>query len=159
MIFGSQKTVDQYSGNPGVQVHGPGFSKIFLGDDCVDNWEQYIDMMVESVYINGGRSCINCSNIYASRHTKEIAAALAERLGPIEALPPEDPNAGLAAFSTEVVGAAVMNMVQQDLKADGVTDCTAEYGDRLVEKERCAYIRPIVAHAANPECELSLIHI
>ena len=155
MIFGSQKTVDQYSGNPGVQVHGPGFSKIFLGDDCVDNWEQYIDMMVESVYINGGRSCINCSNIYASRHTKEIAAALAERLGPIEALPPEDPNAGLAAFTTEGVGAAIMNMVQQDLNADGVTDCTADYGDRLVEKERCAYIRPIVAHAANPECEIA----
>ena len=155
MIFGSQKTVDQYSGNPGVQVHGPGFSKIFLGDDCVDNWEQYIDMMVESVYINGGRSCINCSNIFASRHTKEIAAALAERLGPIEALPPEDPNAGLAAFTTEGVGPAVMNMVQQDLKADGVTDCTAQYGDRLVEKERCSYIRPIVAHAANPECEIA----
>jgi len=155
MIFGSQKTVDQYSGNPGVQVHGPGFSKIFLGDDCVDNWEQYIDMMVESVYINGGRSCINCSNIYASRHTKEIAAALAERLGPIEALPPEDPNAGLAAFTTEGVGPAIMNMVQQDMKADGVTDCTAQYGDRLVEKERCSYIRPIVAHAANPECEIA----
>ena len=70
-------------------------------------------------------------------------------------MPPEDPNAGLAAFTTEGVGAAVMNMVQQDLKADSVTDCTAEYGDRLVEKERCAYIRPIVAHAANPECEIA----
>ena len=76
MIFGSQKTIDQYSGNPKVQVHGPGFSKIFLGDDCVDDWEQYLDLMVESVYINGGRSCINCSGIWASRHTKEIAAAI-----------------------------------------------------------------------------------
>lgn len=155
MIFGSQKTVDQYAGNPGVQVHGPGFSKIFLGDDCVDNWEQYIDMMVESVYINGGRSCINCSNVYASRHTKEIAQALAERLGPIDALPPEDPNAGLAAFTTEGVGKAIAAMVAEDLKAEGVTDFTASYGDRLVEKERCSYIRPIVAHAANPECEIA----
>ncbi|MEL7497592.1 MAG: aldehyde dehydrogenase family protein [Planctomycetota bacterium] len=155
MIFGSQKTVDQYAGNPGVQVHGPGFSKIFLGDDCVDDWEQYIDMMVESVYINGGRSCINCSNIYASRHTMEIAQALAERLGPVDALPPEDPNAGLAAFTTEGVGKAVAAMVQQDLDEDGVTDCTAAYGDRLVEQERCSYIRPIVAHAANPECGIA----
>lgn len=154
MIFGSQKTVDQYSGNSGVQVHGPGFSKIFLGDDCVDNWEEYLDMMVESVYINGGRSCINCSNVFASRHTKEIAQALAERLGPIDALPPEDPNSGLAAFTTEGVGKAVHAMVAQDLKADGVTDCTADYGDRLVEKERCSYVRPIVAHAENPECEI-----
>lgn len=155
MIFGSQKTVDQYAGNPGVQVHGPGFSKIFLGDDCVDDWEQYIDMMVESVYINGGRSCINCSAIYASRHTKEIAQAIAEKIGPIEALPPDDPNAGLAAFTTEGVGKAIVNMVQQDLDEAGVTDCTQEFGDRLVEQERCSYIRPIVAHAQSPECAIA----
>jgi len=154
MIFGSQKTIDQYAGNPKVQVHGPGFSKIFLGDDCVDDWENHLDLMVESVYINGGRSCINCSAIFAPRHTKEIAAAIAERLGPIDALPPEDPSAGLAAFTTEGVGKSIMQMVQQDLDADGVTDCTAEYGDRLVEKERCAYLRPVVAHATSPQCEI-----
>ena len=28
-------------GNPRVQVHGPGFSKILLGDDVVDEWEQH----------------------------------------------------------------------------------------------------------------------
>jgi acyl-CoA reductase-like NAD-dependent aldehyde dehydrogenase len=155
MIFGSQKTIDQYSGNPKVQVHGPGFSKIFLGDDCVDDWEKYLDLMVESVYINGGRSCINCSGIFASRHTKEIAAAIAERIGPIEALPPEHPDSGLAAFTTEGVGKAIMGMVEQDLKADGVTDMTAPYGDRLVERERCSYIRPIVAHADSPERDIA----
>ncbi|MEM9941551.1 MAG: aldehyde dehydrogenase family protein [Planctomycetota bacterium] len=155
MIFGSQKTVDQYAGNPGVQVHGPGFSKIFLGDDCVDDWEKYLDIMVESVYINGGRSCINCSNIFASRHTMEIAEAIAEKIGPVEALPPDNPEAGLAAFTTPGVGPAILNMVQQDLKAPGVTDCTAKFGDRLVEQERCSYIRPIVAHAESPECEIA----
>ncbi len=155
MIFGSQKTIDQYAGNPKVQVHGPGFSKIFLGDDCVDNWEQYLDIMVESVYVNGGRSCINCSAIYASRHTREIAAAIASRLGPVEVLPPEHPESGLAAFTTEGLGQAVYQMVQQDLKAEGVTDCTAQYGSRLVEQERCSYLRPIVAHAANSNCEIA----
>ena len=155
MIFGSQKTIDQYSGNPKVQVHGPGFSKIFLGDDCVDDWEKYLDMMVESVYINGGRSCINCSGIFASRHTKEIAEALAERLGPVEALPPEHPEAGLAAFTTDGVGKAVLAMVEEDMKAPGVTNCTEKYGDRLVEQERCSYVRPVVAHAANPECAIA----
>ena len=155
MIFGSQKTVDQFSGNPRVQVHGPGFSKIFLGDDCVDNWEQYIDMMVESVYINGGRSCINCSAIYASRHTMEIAQAIAEKIGPIEALGPEDENAGLAAFTAAGMGEAVWNMVKADLKEDGVTDCTEKYGDRLVEKERCSYLRPVVAHAESPQCAIA----
>jgi hypothetical protein len=51
MIFGGTQTVEQYKGNPRVQAHGPGFSKILLGDDIVDNWPQYLDLMVESIYI------------------------------------------------------------------------------------------------------------
>ena len=38
MIFGGTATVERYKGNPRVQAHGPGFSKIMLGDDEVDNW-------------------------------------------------------------------------------------------------------------------------
>src|SRR5215470_7959797 len=93
MIFGGTATVERYKGDPRVQVHGPGFSKILLGDDVVDDWEKYLDVMVDSVWLNSGRGCINCSGIWASRHTREIAQALAERLGPIEAKPPEDPKA------------------------------------------------------------------
>ena len=48
--------------------------------------------MVESVFINSGRSCINTSGIWASRHTKEIAEALAARLAKVEALPPDRPQ-------------------------------------------------------------------
>jgi acyl-CoA reductase-like NAD-dependent aldehyde dehydrogenase len=155
MIFGSQKTIDQYAGNPKVQVHGPGFSKIFIGDDCVDRWEEFLDVMVESVYSNAGRSCINCSAIYASRHTQAIADALAKRLGPVAPLPPEHPDAGLAAFTIEGMGQAVWQMVKEDLQAQGVTDCTAPYGDRLVEHARCSYLRPVVAHAESPECEVA----
>jgi len=152
MIFGSEKTVNQFSGNPKVQVHGPGFSKIFLGDDCVDRWEEYLDMMVESVYINGGRSCINCSGIWASRHTKEIAAALAEKLGPIEPLPANHPESGLAAFTNKAVGPAVWEMIEkQDLTEAGVTHATAEFGDRLIEHDRYSVLRPAVVHAANPD--------
>jgi len=155
MIFGGEKTIQQYAGNPKVQVHGPGYSKIMLGDDLVDDWEKYLDLMVESVYINGGRSCINASSIWASRHTEEIAQAMAERLGPIEVKDPGDPEAGLAAFTVDGVGKAVYQMLQSDLKEDGVTDCTAQYGERLVEHERCSYIRPMVAHAASPSCAIA----
>ena len=91
MIFGGQTTVDQHAGNPRISVHGPGFSKIILGDDLVDRWEDYLDLMVDSVFANSGRSCINASEIY-SRHTKEIADAVAQRLGPIAPLPPNAPN-------------------------------------------------------------------
>ena len=63
MIFGSAETVAQHAGNPKVQPHGPGFSKILLGDDIVDDWEDYLDLMVESVLSYSGRICINCSGI------------------------------------------------------------------------------------------------
>ena len=155
MIFGSEKTVNQYAGNPRVQVHGPGFSKIFLGDDCVDRWEEYLDMMVESVYVNGGRSCINCSGIWASKHTKEIAQAIAEKIGPIEPLAHNHPDAGLAAFTTPGVAPAVKNMIDTDINHVGTTDCTASYGDRLVEHERYDIFRPMVVHADSPDCPVA----
>jgi len=151
MIFGSAQTVQQYGGNPRVQVHGPGFSKIFFGDDCVDSWEEHLDMMVESVLSNGGRSCINTSAIFASRHSREIAEALASRLGPVEVLPPDNPNAALAAFTAQGMGQSVWKMIEQDVTEAGVTDCTAEFGPRLVEHERCSWLRPMVCHADGPE--------
>src|SRR6266481_6820483 len=99
LIFGGTATVEQYKGNPRVQAHGPGFSKILLGDDQVDHWERYLDIMVDSVLVNSGRGCINCSGIWVSRHTRKIAEAIAEKMGPVQALPPEDPKAALAAFT------------------------------------------------------------
>ncbi len=155
MMFGSAQTIAQYAGNPRVQVHGPGFSKIFLGDDCVDEWERYLDLMVESIVSNAGRSCINASGVWASRHTREIAAALAERLGPIEPRPSDDPQAALAAFTVSGQGAAIWQMLHSDLQESGVTHCTEAYGPRLVEREHCAYLRPVIAHADSPHCAIA----
>ncbi len=155
MIFGGTPTVDRYRGNPRVQAHGPGFSKILLGDDVVDDWEKYIDLIAESIYINSGRGCINCSGVWASRHTKEIAEALAERIGPVEALPPEDPNAGIAAFTVPGMAQAVWGMIEADLKENGVTHCTEKFGERLVEKELCAYLRPMIVHCESSEKEIA----
>ena len=151
LIFGGTATVEQYAGHPGVQVHGPGFSKILLGDDQVDRWEQYLDLMVDSVLVNSGRSCINCSGIWASRHTKEIAQALAERLGPITPLPPDDPNATLAAFTVPGQAKAICSDIESVVEEAGVEDMTASFYDsRLVERERCDYLRPTVLHCEFP---------
>lgn len=155
MMFGSAQTIEQYKGNPRVQVHGPGFSKILLGDDVVDDWQKYLDLMVDSIFLNGGRSCINCSGIWASRHTEAIAAALADRLGPIEPKPPEDPQAGLAAFTIPNAAQGTWRMIEADLKAGGVTHMTERFGPRLVERERCAYLRPTIVHCASPDCEIA----
>lgn len=155
MIFGSAQTVAQHAGNPRVQAHGPGFSKILLGDDIVDDWRSHLDVMVESVLSNSGRSCINCSGIWASRHTREIAQAIAEKVGPVDVLPPTDPNSQLAAFTVSAMATGTHAMVQQDLEESGVEDMTAEYGEKLIEREHCAYLRPIVVHADSPDRQVA----
>jgi len=151
MIFGGTATVERYKGNPRVQAHGPGFSKILFGDDLVDQWEKYIDLIAESVHINSGRGCINCSGVWASRHTKEIAEALAKKLGPVEVKPPDDPQAALAAFTVPGAASQIWKAIEADLKESGVTHTTEKYGPRLVEMERCGYLRPTVVHCTSPE--------
>ena len=153
MIFGGQATVDRYRGNPKVQAHGPGFSKILIGDDVVDRWPDFLDMMVDSVFLNSGRGCINCSGIWASRHTREIAEAIAERLAKIEALPPDHEEASLAAFTIPGAAESISGAIDADVKAPGVTDVTAKYrkGERLVKQGRADYLLPTVLHCESPE--------
>jgi acyl-CoA reductase-like NAD-dependent aldehyde dehydrogenase len=134
-----------------VQAHGPGFSKILIGDDQVDNWRKYFDLMVDSVLVNSGRGCINCSGIWVSRHAREIALALAERMGPIQPLPPEDPKAALAAFTVPGQADAISAEIDRDGQTPGVHDLTAKYGPRLVKQERCDYLRPTVILCDSPE--------
>ncbi len=157
LIFGSTATVDRYRGNPRVQAHGPGFSKILLGDDQVDHWEKFLDVLVESVLINSGRSCINCSGIWASRHSREIANAIAKRLSAVEPLPPEDPHAALAAFTVPGVAEAISQAIDADLQAPGVTDVTARYRDdnRVVRQGRADYLLPTVVHCESPEAAIA----
>src|SRR6187551_2829700 len=122
LVFGGQPTVDRYRGNPKVQAHGPGFSKILLGDDVVDDWQSHLDVMVDSVFANSGRGCINCSGIWASRHTREIAEAIAKRLADVRPLPADHPEATLAAFTVPGVATAISQSIDADLQAAGVTD-------------------------------------
>lgn len=154
MIFGGQATVDRYRGNPKVQAHGPGFSKIVLGDDVVDRWEEFLDVMVDSVFLNSGRGCINCSGIWASRHTREIAEAIAQRLAKIQALPPDHAEASLAAFTVPGAAEAISAAIDADVQLPGVTDVTATYRDgqpRLVKQGRADYLLPTVLHCESPE--------
>lgn len=157
LIFGGTPTVERYKGNPRVQAHGPGFSKIVFGDDMVDQWEKYLDLMVDSVLVNSGRSCISCSGIWASRHTHEIAEALAKRMGPVGVKAPNDPTAELAAFTIPDQAVQIHALIEQELKENGVSEVTAKYrgGARLIQKERCAYLRPTVVHCDSPDVSIA----
>jgi acyl-CoA reductase-like NAD-dependent aldehyde dehydrogenase len=157
LVFGGVPTVDRYRGNPKVQAHGPGFSKILLGDDVVDEWEKYLDVMVDSVFANSGRGCINCSGIWASRHTREIADALAQRLASVRPLRPDHPEAALAAFTVPGVAEAISQSIDADLKAPGVVEVTANYrdGGRVVKDGRAEYLLPTIVHCASADAAIA----
>jgi len=153
LIFGGTATVDRYRGNARVQAHGPGFSKILLGDDQVDSWEKYLDVMVDSVFANSGRGCINCSGIWASRHGREIAEAIAKRLAGVRPLPADHPESSLAAFTVPGIADAISNAIDADLQAPGVTDVTAIHRDtgRVVKQNGAEYVLPTVIHCDSPD--------
>jgi acyl-CoA reductase-like NAD-dependent aldehyde dehydrogenase len=136
-----------------VQAHGPGFSKILLGDDVVDDWQSHLDVMVDSVFANSGRGCINCSGIWASRHTREIAEAIAKRLADVRPLPADHPEATLAAFTVPGVATAISQSIDADLQAAGVTDVSAKYrnGSRIIKDGRAEFLLPTIVHSTSAD--------
>ena len=157
LIFGGTPTVDRYRGNPRVQAHGPGFSKILLGDDVVDDWEKYLDIMVSSVFANSGRGCINCSGIWASRHGQEIADAIGKRIGGVRPLPVDHPESSLAAFTVPGTADAISQSIDLDCQAPGVTEASAKYrnGARVVKEDRAEYVLPTVVHCDSPDAAIA----
>ena len=157
LIFGGTATVDRYRGNPRVQAHGPGFSKIVFGDDQVDAWEKHLDMMVDSVFANSGRGCINCSGIWVSRHGREIADAIAQRVAGVRPLPPGDPEASLAAFTIPGTADSISRAIDADLQGPGTVDVTAAFreGPRAVKDGRAEYLLPTVVHCTSPDAAIA----
>ncbi|HEX5707148.1 MAG TPA: aldehyde dehydrogenase family protein [Pyrinomonadaceae bacterium] len=147
MVFGDASTTGQWKSDPRVEIHGPGLSKVILGDDCADDWEKYLDVMVASVAENGGRSCVNASGVWVTRHADEIAEALAERLSKIVPRAANDEEATLAPFVDPRVAASINATIEGGLTTPGARDVTAEHRgakERLVEFEGCSYLLPTV---------------
>jgi hypothetical protein len=146
LIFGDKNTTAQYAHDPRIQVHGPGFSKILIGDDQIERWPEFLDLMVASISDNGGRSCINASAVVVPKYAAEIADALAERLGPVAPLPPADENARLSAFANPGMANAIDDLIEDGLKTAGATEMTSRYrnGPRKVSLDGAVFLRPAI---------------
>ena len=146
LVFGDKSTTAPYANNPAIQIHGPGFSKILLGEDQVERWPEFIDLMVSSICENGGRSCINASAIVVPKYAAEIAEALASKLGPITPLPPEDGNARLSAFANPKMADGIDAMLEEGLRTPGAVDVTASHrnGPRKTIFQGGVYLRPTI---------------
>jgi acyl-CoA reductase-like NAD-dependent aldehyde dehydrogenase len=148
LVFGDKTTTAQYAGNPAIQIHGPGYSKILIGDDMIDRWPEFIDIMAASIADNGGRSCVNASAIVVPKFAAEIADALAQRLGAITPLSAGDENARLSAFANPKMADSIDASIEEGLRTPGASDVAAKYrnGPRKTVFEGGVYLRPSIVH-------------
>jgi len=144
MIFGDASSTSLWQGDSRIEIHGPGFSKVVIGEDCIDDWEQYLDVMVRSIADNGGRSCINASGIWVPRHAEKISEALAERLSQIKPRPADDDEARLAPFADAKVAARISQIIDQALSEPGAREVTNRNSTRLVSHDECSYLLPTI---------------
>src|SRR5688572_3904561 len=151
LIFGDKATTQQYASNPAIQLHGPGWSKFVIGDDCIENWRDYIDVIASSISENGGRSCINASAVVVPKYAAEIADALAQKLGPIAPTRNEDPSARLSGFANAKMADFIDGSIEEGLKTPGAEDVTAKYrgGSRKVTFEGGTFLRPTIVRCNN----------
>jgi acyl-CoA reductase-like NAD-dependent aldehyde dehydrogenase len=144
LIFGDESTVQRYASNPGVQVHGPGRSKILLGKDQAERWHEYVDLIVDSMVDNGGRSCINVSAILTPAHADELADAVAKKLAAIRPKSATDETARLSGFANPKMGEFINAAIDDGLTTPGAEDVTARYRSepRKQELDGSTYLLP-----------------
>ncbi len=156
MFFGDSAAVGKYANDPRIELHGTGYSKIVIGEDLIDDWEKYLDVMVASITENGGRSCINASGVWVPRHGREIAAALAERFTEIVPRAVTDERALLAPFANPDIARRISAIVDSGLREEGATDVSGERrGPRVVTLDGATYLLPTVVHCESPDHPLA----
>jgi acyl-CoA reductase-like NAD-dependent aldehyde dehydrogenase len=157
LVFGDVSTVEKYAGNPAVEVHGPGWSKILIGEDCIDRWPDYVDTIVTSISDNGGRSCVNASAVLAPRHGDAIAAAVAERLAALVPRSKTDNEAILAGFANRKVAEWIDSAISSDLQTPGAEDVTQRYRNeaRLANRDGSAFLLPTLVRCDSWEHPLA----
>jgi len=145
MVFGDVSSTSRWKADPRVEVHGPGYSKVVIGEDAVDGWERHLDLIVASAVDNGGRSCVNASGVWVPRHGRRIAEALARRFAAIVPRAADDDAAQIAPFVDPGVASRISALIDRDLREPGAVDLTqALRGDRLVTFDGCPYLLPTV---------------
>jgi acyl-CoA reductase-like NAD-dependent aldehyde dehydrogenase len=117
-----------------------------IGEDEIERWPEFIDVIAGAISENGGRSCINASAVVVPKFGREIADALAQKLGPIAPLPAQDENARLSGFANAKMAEFIDAAITEGLATPGAEDSTAKYrnGPRKVQFEGGIYLRPTI---------------
>ncbi|MGI8604632.1 MAG: aldehyde dehydrogenase family protein [Verrucomicrobiales bacterium] len=151
MLFGDDKTVGQYSNDPRVEVHGSGRSKVLIGEDKIEQWRDFLPLLVESVAANSGRSCINASAIIVPSHGDEIAEAVAKELLGMVPRAPDDKEANLSGFANAAMAEMIDAAIEDGLTESGACDVSRKLREgmggpfeRRASRDGMNYLLPTV---------------
>jgi len=154
MVFGDVGSTRRWKAGGRVEVHGPGFSKVVIGPDVADEWEKYIDVIAESISNNGGRSCVNASGLWVTRHADAIAEALAKKLSAVVPRSAEDPDAVLAPFADPDTARRISAIIDADMSGeagDARDESAAVRGqDRVASAHGGTYLLPTIVRCDAP---------
>jgi acyl-CoA reductase-like NAD-dependent aldehyde dehydrogenase len=145
--------VGGWENDPSIELHGPGYSKIIIGEDCLSEWEQHLEVIAASIVENGGRSCVNASAVWTPGRADEISEALAVRLAQIQPKAADDDKAMLAPFVDGKVASRISQIIDQGLTEPGARDVTAIHRttERLVQWNGCSYMLPTIIKCDEPD--------
>jgi acyl-CoA reductase-like NAD-dependent aldehyde dehydrogenase len=151
MFFGDVGAVGAFAGDPRIELHGPGYSKVVFGADQAGRWADALDLVAGSVADNGGRSCVNASGVWMPGHGPDLADALAKRLAAIVPRSAADPEAAIAPFVNPKVAEHLSRQIDAGLAEPGAEDVTARYrkGPRLVTHDGSTFLLPTVIHCTS----------
>ena len=157
MFFGDVAAVGSVAGDPRVELHGPGYSKVLFGADLAGNWREYLDLIAGSVAENGGRSCVNASGVWTPAHGRDLAEALAAKLVAIEPRAADDPAAEISPFVDARVAERISQQIDAGLLEPGAEDVTMRLrkGPRLVTAHGATFLLPTVIHCSSSEHPLA----
>jgi acyl-CoA reductase-like NAD-dependent aldehyde dehydrogenase len=153
MFFGDASAARRFKGDPRIEVHGPGYSKVVIASDRIEQWQDYIELVAMSVADNGGRSCVNASGLWVTGHAEAIAHALAQRLAEVVPRAADDEQALLAPFADSSVPGRVSAMIDADLAVPGALDVSVRYRDaeRVKTTADGTYLLPTVVLVDGPD--------
>jgi len=157
MFFGDVSAVGSVAGDPRVELHGPGYSKLVFGADLAPAWKDHLDVIALSVAENGGRSCVNASGVWTPSHGRELAEALAERLIKIQPTAEDDPDAEISPFVDPAVAQRISDQIDAALLEPGAEDVTMRLrgGPRLVKAHGSTFLLPTVIHCSSSQHPLA----
>ncbi|WP_053913804.1 aldehyde dehydrogenase family protein [Streptomyces sp. SCSIO 75703] len=154
LVYGGADVVRRYAGDPATLLQGPGRTKILVTADT--DWREHLDVIVDSVSAHGGAGCVNATTVLVEGDPSGLCAALAERLGALTGLPPENDEAVLPVRPVETARAIEAHLLRTAVGARpwlGGEGIVQDLGDGS------AALLPAVHQLARPDAPQAAVEL